>query len=88
MKYEIYVKPAVDRTSSKLGKKNRKQLEVIYKKIEEIVQNPHRFKNLGAPLNKWKEVHIDSHFVLAYSINENLKRVQIEDYDHHDRIFR
>ena len=86
--YELYIKPAVDRTFAKLAKKDRKQLEIIYSKLAEVVLDPHRYKNLRAPLNAWKEVHIDSHFVLAFSINERLKRVEIEDYDHHDKIFK
>jgi YafQ family addiction module toxin component len=86
--YEIYVKPSVDKIFAKLSKKDPKQLEIIYKKLTEVVLNPHRYKNLRAPLNAWKEVHIDSHFVLAFSINENLKLVELEDYDHHDKIFK
>lgn len=88
MTYEVYVKPAVDKTFAKLAKKDKKQLGIIYKKIAEIVENPHRYKNLKGPLKTWREVHIDSHFVLAYSVNERLKRVEIEDYDHHDNIFK
>ena len=86
--YEIYVKPAVDRIFSKLAKKDPKQLEIIYKKLAEVVENPNRCKNLRAPLNAWKEVHIDSHFVLLFSVNERLRWIEIEDYDHYDKIFK
>lgn len=88
MTYELYVKPAIEKIFLKLGKKNHKQLEIIYNKLVEVCGNPHHYKNLRAPLNAWKEVHIDSHFVLAFSIDEKLKRVQIEYYDHHDKIFK
>src|SRR4030043_343403 len=53
------------------------------KKVEEITQDPHRYKNLRYPLNNWKRVHIDKHFVLTFSIDEKTKTVILEDYDHH-----
>jgi len=34
-----------------------------------------------------REVHIDKHFVLVYSIDKEKMMVVIEDYDHHDKIF-
>jgi len=88
MIYDLHIKPAVDKIFLKLGKKDPKQLWIIRKKLVEVRENPHHYKNLRAPLNAWKEVHIDSHFVLAFSIDEKLKRVEVEDYDHHDRIFK
>jgi len=63
-------------------------MEIIGKKVKEIIQNPHRYKNLRSPLNGWKRVHIDKHFVLAFSVNENTKTVTLEDYDHHDNIYK
>ena len=67
----------------KLSKKNRKQSQIIFKKIQEITKNPHRYKNLRSPLNNWKRVHIDKHFVLTFSI-----KITLEDYDHHDNIYK
>jgi len=58
------------------------------KKSQEIVINPHRYKNLRAPLNHWKRVHIDNHFVLTFSIDEDRKTIILEDYDHHDNIYK
>lgn len=72
----------------KLGTRNSNQAEIIVKKSEEIVIDPHRYKNLKVPLNHWKRVHIDKHFVLAFSINETAKTVILEDYDHHDKIYK
>jgi len=86
--YIIYTRPIIDKIFLKLGKKNPKQLEIIYKKIKEIVQNPHRYKNLRAPLNNWKRIHIDKHFVLAFSIDEKNKIIILEDYDHHDNVYK
>ncbi len=67
--------------------RNPKQLEIIRKKIEELVENPHHYKNLRSPLQHLKRVHIDKSFVLTFSINEATKTVIIEGYDHHDKIY-
>jgi len=38
---------------------------------------------------KWKRhVHIMGSFVLVYSVDEARKTVVLEDYDHHDKIYR
>ncbi|PKL82676.1 MAG: hypothetical protein CVV24_08930 [Ignavibacteriae bacterium HGW-Ignavibacteriae-3] len=73
---------------AKLSKKNPKQLEKIYKKISEIIQDPHHYKNLRRPLQHLKRVRIDKSFVLTFSIDESMKLVIIEDYDHHHKIQR
>ena len=85
--YNIAIKPALDKTFLKMSKKDPKILKIIYKKIEMIAINPHRFKNLRVPLNDWKRVHIDRNFVLAFSVDEKTKTVILEDFDHHDYIY-
>jgi YafQ family addiction module toxin component len=86
--YALYIKPELDKKLQKLYKKNRKQYEMIIKKSEEIVQNPQHYKNLRSPLQYLKEVHIDKHFVLTFSVDENVKMVTLEDFDHHKKIFK
>lgn len=86
--YKVDPRPHLDKLFFKLAKKNPKQMKIIDKKVEEIVKNPHRYKNLRTPLNCWKGVHIDKHFVLTFSINEETKTVILEDYDHHDNIYK
>ncbi len=78
----------MDRILAKLFKKNKKHYEIIMKKTEEILQNPQHYKNLRAPLQYWKRVHVDSHFVLAFSVDENTKTVVLQDFDHHDSIYK
>ena len=85
--YEVIVKPKLDKKLDKLSKKNPKQLKIIDKKVEEILEDPHRYKNLRAPMNKFKRVHVDNHFVLIFSIDEENKLVILENYDHHDKIY-
>jgi len=35
-----------------------------------------------------KEVHIDKHFVLLFSVDENTKMVTLEEFDHHTKLFK
>jgi len=88
MTYFLRIRPSLQRKFTKLAKKNPKQMNIILKKIDEILENPHRYKNLRAPLNDWKRIHIDAHFVLCFSVNEADESVTLEDYDHHDKIYK
>jgi len=78
----------VEKILLKLARKDRKKVMIIGKKISEILRAPHRFKNLRRPLQHLKRIHVDRSYVLVYSVDENLKTVTIEDYDHHDNIYR
>ncbi len=88
MTYLLAIKPELDKIFAKMVKKNNKQYEIIMKKVREILENPQHYKNLRVPLQMWKRVHIDKHFVLAFSVDENTKTVTLEDFDHHDNIYR
>lgn len=86
--YEIHTTKVLDKTLKKLAKKNPKQVEIIAKKIEEVAQNPNRYKNLRKPLQHLKRVHIDSSFVLTFTVNDKKRIVTLVDYDHHDNIYQ
>lgn len=62
-------------------------MKIILKKIEQILENPYGFKPLRSDMKGYREVHVDKHFVLVYSIDEERKVVIIKDYDHHENIF-
>ncbi len=67
--YGLDIKPEADKIFAKLAKKNPKQLMIIDKKIEEIRLKPyHKYKNLRSPLQIFKRVHIDKHFVLIFLV--------------------
>ena len=85
--YELAIKPSLEKKLSKLSKKNPKLVNIILKKSDEILLEPHHYKNLRSPLNMWKRVHIDKHHVLLFSVDENSKTVTLEDFDHHDSIY-
>ena len=84
--YEL--RKSVEKEFFKLAKRNPKQLLIIEKKINEIRQNPQHYKNLKNPLQHFKRVHIGKSFVLVFSVDENLKHIIIENYDHHDKIYK
>ena len=85
--YSLLIRPVLDKKLAKLYQKNKKQFEIIMKKAEEILQNPEHYKNLRAPLQHWKRVHIDGHFVLTFSVDRERKVVTLEDFAHHDEIY-
>ena len=66
-----------------MNKKDKKQLEAINKKIQQILEKPHMGKPLCSPLDGCYRVHVGS-FVLIYDIIEKTKTVRILKYKHHD----
>ncbi len=87
MEYGIVISEIADKTFAKLAKKNPKQMNIIIKKVQQIIQNPCHFKPLRGDLHGARRVHIDSSFVLIYEIDENNRSIRILDYDHHDVIY-
>ncbi len=85
--YSLDIKPNIDKIFSKLSKKNPKQMKIIYKKVEQILENPYHFKPLRGDMHGARRVHIDKSFVLIYEIDEANKLVRLLDYDHHDKIY-
>jgi len=85
--YLLDTKPDVDKIFSKLSRKNPKQLQIIFRKIEQIVENPYHFKPLRGDMKGARRVRIDKSFVLIYEIDEENKLVRLLDYDHHDNIY-
>ncbi len=85
--YSLESKPDVDKKFLKLSKKNPKQMEIITKKIKQILENPYHFKPLRGDMHGARRVHIDKSFVLTYEIDENKKIITLLDYDHHDNIY-
>jgi len=85
--YTLHTRKDVDKTFKRLSKKNPKQLEIITKKLKQVLRNPYRYKNLKAPLQHLRRVHFGS-FVLTFSIDEKRKTVILEDYRHHDKIYK
>ena len=87
MEYSLVISEELRKKFSKLAKKNKKQILIIHKKVEEIRENPYHFKPLRGDMHGSRRVHIDKSFVLTYEVNEEDKVVRLLDYDHHDNIY-
>jgi len=85
--YNLEIELEVVKAFKKLEKKDRKQLDDINKKIEQILENPQQFKPLKSPLEGLRRVHIGS-FVLIYEIIEKSMIVRILKYKHHDEAYK
>ena len=76
---------------SKLVKKDKKKVEIINRKVKEIVNNNaetiKRYKNLKHDLSEFKRVHIDKSFVLAFKVDLANNFILFVDFDHHDKIY-
>ena len=74
----------------KLFKKDKRRYEATLNKINEVISSddPNHYKNLKRPLQHLKRVHVDKSFVLVFSVDETKNTVIIEDYDHHDNIYK
>jgi YafQ family addiction module toxin component len=85
--YTIAVRKHLDKKFLRFRKRNPSLLSAIDKKISEIASNPHHFKNLEAPKQHLKRVHIGDKFVLLFSVDETNKMVILEDFEHHDVVY-
>ena len=84
--YSLEIEEEVYKIFKKLGKKDKKQLEAISKKVQQILTDPLQFKPLRHPLEGLRRVHIGS-FVLIYEVCENPKAVKVLKYKHHDEAY-
>ena len=86
--YGLTIKPEADKIFRKLSKKNQAQLRIIHKKITEIQNEPHRdYKFLRKPMQHFNRVHIDTHFVLLFTLDHQHEIVEIWYFDHHDFVY-
>jgi YafQ family addiction module toxin component len=88
--YSYELRNSLEKIFFKLAKKNPSQLKSISKKIKEITscKNINHYKNLRKPLSHLKRVHIDTSFVLVFSVNISAKHIIFEDFNHHDNIYK
>jgi YafQ family addiction module toxin component len=86
--FKLAVKESLDRKFKKLQKKDREILRLIDRKVQDILEDPFRFKPLRKPLQNRRRVHVGGHFVLIYEINEEEKIVILLDFDHHDNVYK
>lgn len=86
---EFSVESNLYKILKKLSKKDKLKYEIIWKKINEIVNstNVEHYKNLRFPLQDFKRVHIDKSFVLIFKYDKEKDKILFYDLDHHDKIY-
>jgi len=87
MTYTVDISDQLDKQFTKLRKKDKKQLEVIDKKIQEIVKTPYHFKPLRGDMHGARRVHIGKSYVLIFEIDEKQRIIRLLDFNHHDVIY-
>jgi YafQ family addiction module toxin component len=87
MAYSLEVAKKLDKLFGKLAKKDKVTFEAINKKANEILENPHHYKPLKAPMQLLRRVHISNSFVLIFKIDEERKVVQLVEFEHHDKAY-
>lgn len=87
MAYGLEISEKLDKIFEKLFRKDRKQLERIHKKVEEIRENPPHYKPLKGDMAGARRAHIDKSFVLVFEVDENNNMIRLIGYDHHDKIY-
>jgi len=87
---KYYVEEKLRKKLSIVFKKDPKRYNILMKKIEEILtaENIDHYKNLRRPLQNFKRVHIDAHFVLVFKYEQNEDVIYFCDFDHHDNIYK
>ncbi len=88
MTYAYETSPKCQKQILKACKKNILLEKIFRNKIEEILENPGRYKSLRYDLAGIRRVHILEHFVLTYEINEEKKTVVFLFYGHHDEAYK
>ena len=85
-----YLEEKLRKKISIVFKKDPRRYKILIKKIEEIInsENINHYKNLRKPLQDFKRVHIDNHFVLVFKYIKNDDAVYFYDFDHHNKIYK
>lgn len=86
--YDYHIEEKLKAALNQAYKKDKKLYDAVLKKIEEILENPHRYKPLRYDLKGLKRVHLKKSFVLVFEIDDDEKVVRFLDLDHHDTIYK
>ena len=73
----------------KLSKKDKPTYEQLLKKIDEIINcySIEHYKSLRYNMKDSKRVHI-GHFVLIFQYDKLTDTLLLDDFDHHDNIYK
>jgi len=85
MKYQLEIKLSCKESIVKSCRKNPVLEKAISNKIEQVLENPERFKPLRHDLAGTRRVHIMKSFVLKYEIKDDV--VTLLFFGHHDEAY-
>jgi len=87
---EYYVEKQLKKKLRVLLRKDKIRYSIVLTKMEEVVarEDVDHYKNLRAPLQHLKRVHIDSHFVLVFRYDAASDIIFFYDLDHHEKIYK
>lgn len=86
MGYFIRPVKSLEKKLEKLVKRDPIFYQRIMKKLSEIAENPHTYKQLKHLMKGDYRVHV-GHFVIIYSIDEENKIINLKDIEHHDKVY-
>ncbi len=86
MGYAIEVIPSCKKSITKLCQRNPSLENALRRKIEEVIENPLRFKPLQHSFAGEYRVHILKSFVLIYRVDGATVRLLF--FGHHDEAYR
>ena len=86
--YNLELKHTCQRDIDKLCKKNPVLKKALEKKINEIIENPQRYKPLKYDLAGEKRVHIMKSFALKFEVDDSNKIITLIFFGHHDEAYR
>jgi len=87
MTYKVIPSEEIKPKLGKLKKKDPVHFQQLSKKLIELGEKPDLGKPLGYGLKHSRRSH-QGHFVFIYSIDEKNKLIILEDYDHHDNVYK
>lgn len=81
---------SLTKIAKKLKRKDRRKFNILMKKIEEIINSEsiEHYKNLRAPMQHLKRVHINSRFVLVFEYDKQNNTIFFREFNHHDNIYK
>jgi len=75
-----------------LVKKDKKTVEILNKKIKQIINSDeitiNHYKNMQYDLKEYKRVHIAKSFVLFFRVFKEKNFIMFDKFGHHDDMYR
>ncbi len=89
--FDFDIAPQLREEIAKLSKKNRPLADELKAKMREVTTRDNRtvefYKNLRAPMNAFKRVHVGS-FVLLFSVIKERNMIIFYEFLHHDEAYK